>query len=151
MNMIVDDVFGEMIYDHSWERTETLDFFGKELNIKIVAEAYSGQDILEIQKESYKRYISVVSEYTRKIPNTLLEYYLNNYDVISSDVDIPEQINKENITKDKIIKLVKVTVLYFSRDGKYGYLCDCAWDKENGICIVLSGDNPEIKNHDYLI
>ncbi len=151
MNTIVDNVFGEMIYDHSWERKETLSFFGKELNIKIVAEAYSGQDILEIQKELYKRYMAEVSEYTRLIPDALLEYYFNSYDAISSDIDIPEQINKENITKDKIVKLVRVTSLYFSRDGKYGYLCDCAWDEENGICIVLSGDKPEIKDQDYLI
>lgn len=151
MNTIVDNVFGEMIYDHSWERKETLDFFGKELNIKIVAEAYSGQDILEIQKESYKRYLADLSEYTNRIPDILYEYYISNYDEISSEIDIPEQINKENITKEKIVKLVRVTALYFSRDGKYGYLCDCAWDEENGICIVLSGDKPEIKDQDYLI
>lgn len=151
MNEIVDDVFGKMIYDCSWTKEERLDFYGKELAIRVVAKASSGQEILEKQRESYNRYKEEVSEYTKLISDILLAYYLDNYDEISSEVDIPEKINKENITKEKVVKLVRVTTLFFSRNGEFGYLCDCAWDEENGICILLSGEKPEITEQDYLI
>lgn len=151
MKIVNDSVFGEMIFNHSWEKKDILCIFNKEFNIRIVAEAYDGENIIDVQRDAYKCYLSNFDGLKKSIPEALLNYYVGNYEVISEGMSIPEQINKENISAELIVRLVRVTSLYFSRDGKYGYLCDCAWDEEHGICIVLSGEAPEIKEQDYLI
>lgn len=151
MNIINDNVFGEMRYEYSWEKDEKLTAFGSEKTIKIVAEAYTGQGILDIQRDNYKKYKEQLNCVLPKIPGILLKYYQDNYDIIASYIDIPEKINKENINEQLIVKLVRIKTLYFARNGRYGWLCDCAWDEENGISIVLSDKEPIVKEQDYLI
>lgn len=151
MDKIVDFVFGEMEYDHSWVKKENVSLFGKNYDIRIVAEAYTGQDILDIQREAYERYKKEYLDYIARIPEILLNYYINNYESISSEVDIPEKINLENINKDIIVKLIRVKTVYFDRTGQYGWLCDCAWDDEHGISIILSEEELFIAEQDYLL
>lgn len=151
MERIIDLTFGEMEYDHSWVKEENVLLFGKSYDIRIVAEAYTGQDILEIQQKSYERYKREYLGYIAKIPSVLLDYYINNYKSISSKVDIPEKINLKNINKEIIVKLIRVKTVYFDRKGQYGWLCDCAWDTEHGISIILSAEEPFVTEQDYLL
>lgn len=151
MKMITDKAFGVMRYNHSWERSETLHVFDQEFQIRVVAEAYNEEDITNVQRDAYKRYLQEYDGLTELIPGALCDYYKDNYESLSEGLIIPEQINKENITKTAIIKLIRITSLFFDRNGEYGYLCDCAWDEEHGICILLSGQKPEITEQDYLL
>lgn len=151
MDKIVDFVFGEMEYDHSWVKKENVSLFGKNYDIRIVAEAYTGQDILDIQRKSYERYKEEYPEYLTKIPDVLLNYYIENYERISEEVEIPEKINLKNINKEIIVKLIRVKTVYFDREGQYGWLCDCAWDAEHGISIILSEEEPFVAEQDYLL
>lgn len=151
MNSIIDSAFGEMEYDHSWVKKESVTLFGKNYEIRIVAEAYTGQEILDVQRQSYERYKSEYPDYIAKIPDVLLNYYISNYESISSEVDIPEQINRGNINRDLIVKLIRVKTVYFDRNGQYGWLCDCAWDSEHGISIILSSEEIFVAEQDYLL
>lgn len=151
MDKINDFVFGEMEYDHSWVKEENVSLFGKNYDIRIVAEAYAGQDILDIQRKSYERYKEGYPEYLTKIPDVLLNYYIENYERISEEVEIPEKINLKNINKEIIVKLIRVKTVYFDREGQYGWLCDCAWDMEHGISIILSEEEPFVAEQDYLL
>lgn len=149
MNVVNDPVFGEMTYDYSWEKTEEFSAFGRDVEIHIVAKAYSGQEILEVQRNAYVKYMNNIPTYLKDVPKKLLEYYLNNYEQILSTVNIPEKINKSNINKELISKLIRIKTLYIDREGRYGWLCDCAWDNEHGICILLS-NGISIEEQDYL-
>lgn len=151
MNSIIDPAFGEMEYNHSWVKKESISLFGKSYEIRIAAEAYKGQEILDVQRQSYERYQSEYPEYIAEIPDVLLDYYISNYDSIASVVDIPKQINRENITRDLIVKLIRVKTVYFDRNGQYGWLCDCAWDDEHGISIILSTEEIFVAEQDYLL
>ena len=151
MRVINDEVFGELSYDYAWRKEESLDSEFEEKKINVVVEAYEGQEISDIQREQYLAYEQQKSKFISKIPEVLLKYYLEMYDDISSVIDIPEQINKENINEQLIIGLVRINDIYFARDGCYGWLCDCAWDEEHGLCILLSEIEPCIKDQDYLI
>ena len=151
MCKINDLVFGVMEYDHSWVKSDDISVFGKNLEIRIVAEAYNNQDIIDEQRDSYKRYLEEFPKYILKTPEVLLKYYLENYDHISSTVNIPDKINKDNINKELITKLIKIKTVYFDRKGQFGWLCDCAWDSEHGICILLSSDEICVKEQDYLL
>ena len=151
MKTIDDIVFGNLQYNHSWVKKEDLFFGNENRQIIVVVEAYTNQEILDIQRQQYLIYQQKKNEYVNKIPKVLLRYYLDNYDLISMEMDIPELINKENINEQLIIKLIKINDVYFARNGRYGWLCDCAWDEEHGLCILLSEKAPCIKEQDYLI
>ncbi len=151
MKTIDDIVFGNLQYNHSWKKKEDLFLKSENRQIMVVVEAYANQEILDIQRQQYLIYQQKKNEYVNKIPKVLLRYYLDNYDLISMEMDIPEMINKENINEQLIIKLIKINDVYFARNGRYGWLCDCAWDEEHGLCILLSGKEPCIKEQDYLI
>ena len=146
---ITDSVFGEMIYDHSWEKDETIIVSGKEQPIKVVVAAYEGQGILDIQREQYLNYQE--GNAIEKIPGVLLRYYIDNYDSIAENMVIPDRIKKDNIDELFIMNLIRINAVYFARNGRYGFLCDCAWDEEHGLCIVLSDGEPRIEEQDYLI
>ena len=151
MNAINDTVFGSMSYVRSWERTDKQIFFGRELDVKIVAEAYEGQGILDVQRNAYKKYLENIDQYIRNTHKVLLKYYLDNYDVIAETIIIPDKINKENINEELIVRLIRVKSIYFDRKGQFGWLCDCAWDEEHGICILLSDDMFCVKEQDYFL
>ena len=54
MNRIINDPkFGEMIYKHRWQKNEKIAFLDKEVEITIVAKAYSNSPITENQQNSY--------------------------------------------------------------------------------------------------
>lgn len=151
MKKINDSVFGEMTYDHSWCKEIESCVFDRNIELRVVAEAYKGQEILECQREAFKKYSSDYAKLIVQIPSALLEYYLDNYDSIASTLNIPDRINKDNINKELITKLIKVRTVYFDRKGNYGWLCDCAWDTEHGICVLLSGERVKVVEHDYLL
>ena len=54
--VINDPVFGKITYQHRWYKTEDIVLFGKRWNITIAAQAYTGQSILQIQRDCYKGY-----------------------------------------------------------------------------------------------
>ncbi len=151
MNKINDPVFGGMEYDHSWVKREEMSAFGRTVKMRIVAEAYTGQDILDVQRDSYKKYLADCANYIKETPDVLLKYYLDHYDAIASEANIPEQINRDNVNREIITRLIRIKTLYFDREGQFGWLCDCAWDEEHGICILLSQDKVCIKEQDYLL
>lgn len=150
--VIRDDVFGDMRYDHAWEKTEEITAFGKTYDVKVVAEAYSEDIITDVQRAAYETYKHNIQTYLISVPDVLLKYYIDNYESISSNIDIPERINHKNINKELIVKLIKIRTIYFDRKGRFGWLCDCAWDNEHGICVVLT-DKAKIivSEQDYLL
>lgn len=151
MNRTEDSVFGIMKYDEYWEKTEVLQFYEKTYQIRVIVETFEKKDILDIQREAYKTYTQNLSRYIINVPNILLEYYKKNYDEIAKYNKIPESVNYENVTKELVVKLIKMKSVYFNRKGEFGWLCDCSWDEENGISIILSGEKPFVAEYDYLI
>ena len=151
MNRTEDSVFGTLNFDGNWEKTEELKFYTRTYQIKVIVETFEKMDILDTQREAYKLYEHNLSHYIEKVPEVLLEYYKSNYNEIAKYNKIPESVNYENVTKELVVKLIKMKSVYFNRKGEFGWLCDCSWDNENGISIILSGEKPFVEEYDYLI
>lgn len=151
MDIINDEVFGEMKYDYSWEKYEVRNILGEEISVRVVARAYEGQEILEIQRNSYIKYVNNEKLYMKQIPQILLDYYKDEYDNFVEFCDMPVQYDIQNISTDSILDLIAVNTIFFDREGNFGYLCECGWDDDNGIAIILSDDKPRIGEEDELI
>ena len=56
MKTIDDIVFGNLQYNHSWVKKEDLFFGNENRQIIVVVEAYTNQEILDIQRQQYLIY-----------------------------------------------------------------------------------------------
>ncbi len=151
METVNDSVFGEMHYDYAWEKYVKRHMLRRKSEIRVVAVADEGEEILDVQREAYKKYISNEERYIEEIPQALLDYYLDEYDNLLEFCDIPRRLNKKHVNTNTILEMIRVNTLIFDREGNYGYLCDCGWDSENGLAIILSEDEIRIGEQDELI
>ena len=123
----IDPIFGEVEYHYGWVKPITLSFWNNDYSVSVVASAYQGQDIVDIQRKQYQHFISHLSETITIICDAVASYYCRD-------------IAKTNATD--ISGHVKPTELIFQRDGSYGVLFDCDWDIEHGIVVCV---HPEVK------
>ncbi len=133
--MVKDPVFGEMEYKHRWVKKEKLMLLGKEREIKIIAAAYTGDEICDAQRNACMRFRREQEEIERKLPELIADYYEKNRAVIEEHYRAPEEGTDPTA-------LVKPVSLLFDRNGRAVILCDTDWDQESGIGIELF---PEVK------
>ncbi|MCQ2233014.1 MAG: hypothetical protein MJZ30_14315 [Paludibacteraceae bacterium] len=148
---VTDEAFGEMVYDYSWKKSVKMDLYGvKGRWIDVVASADPGEGINEAQRTAYRAYLEKAENFMDEIPNAVIAYYLENYEDIEEWNNIPDQYNKQKVTKDSVMELLNFKTLYFDEEGRYGWLCGCTWDSA-GLAIVLSNDKVEVTVQDELI
>ena len=135
----IDDlVFGEMIYNEVWEKSEKKLLYGKEKLVTIAACDYA-DGITDVHRACYKEYQENEAKYLEEIPRVLLEYYLANFDEIKEYWRVPRAYAKKNITQENIMELIDFDCLYFMYDGTFAWLCECAWDEEDaGLAFVMA-------------
>ncbi len=126
MEKINDIVFGEMIYKYSWMKKDKFIFLGKEYEINIIAQAYKGNEILEVQRNNFIQYQEFLNKNSDDIKIKLRKY-------------LKEMFNT-NLSLDE---LVEPKSIVFERDNSWGILFECDCDIENGIALFIK--NGEIK------
>ncbi|WP_301098933.1 hypothetical protein [Otariodibacter sp.] len=107
----------DLIFDYGWRKNSTINFQQVTKPIQLVFSAKKGQGISDEQTKAFEYFSSQTKVFEDKIVK-LLDDYIQKY-----------QISEKNATP---------RTLLFNRDGSFGLLCDCDWDIENGIAIVLS-------------
>ena len=136
---IDDPIFGEMIYNEVWEKSEKKLLYGKEKLVTIAACDYA-DGITDVHRACYKKYQENEAKYLEEIPRVLLEYYLVNFDEIKEYWRVPRAYAKKNITQENIMELIDFDCLYFMYDGTFAWLCECAWDEEDAGLAFVMGD-----------
>lgn len=141
---IDDPVFGEMIYDASWEKREKKLLYGKEKLVRIATCDYK-DGITDVHRASYRKYQENEARYLEEIPRVLLEYYLSMYDEIKEYWRVPRAYTKKNVTQENIMDLIDFRTLYFMYNGMFAWLCECPWEEECGIAFVLSDEKVRVE------
>lgn len=122
-NRIDDPVFGEMEYAHGWQKTDQgkVKFCGNEFAVKVVAQAYAGDEVLQTQRDSYRAFLEEQDQVLEDHADVLIDYCesLNN-------ADAPR-------TKEELCGRLTPTDVLFLQDGSWGILFDCTWDIEHGV------------------
>lgn len=117
-----DPIFGRMEYDHSWSKKQAVNWWGEqEVLVEITAQAYNGDDITDLQRESYVEYSGNINNLSLNSKEKLCDFAKRFYDKEYSGTEIT------NILKPR-------TVL-FHRDGTWGILFDSEFDIENGVAL----------------
>jgi len=133
-NKIKDNYFGEMVYKHSWTKIDTICLFDKAYKVKVVAQAYKGDTVLDIQRENYVNFRNYLEENKVAIEKKLKEYCKTNY---NTDKPLDEC-------------LIPKTVI-FERDGSWGILFDTEYDIENGVALFVINGQLEVGTEDLFL
>lgn len=105
-----------LTFDYGWRKPFNIQFQGVDTEIELVFDAYKGEDVNEKQLASYEIFSKEKAKYEAKVSVLLQEYIRNN------------RIQNTG---------VQAKSLQFNYDGSFALLCDCDWDIENGIAVVL--------------
>lgn len=131
-NFINDDVFHEMQYKHSWFKNECIEWWGNNtLEVRITAEAYTGEGITDKQRKSYIEYqknieIIIVSS-KEKIAKYISDIYEFDY------------------VWNEIVKKITPTEIVFQQDGSWGIIFETEFDPENAITLYKDWEDKDFK------
>lgn len=131
---MLDKVFGEMEYKHSWTKKDSFSFLDKAYIVNVTAQAYKGNDILESQQSSYSNYRKYFEENKSEIKEKLIEYCKSTYD---TDTPIEEC-------------LIPKTII-FERDNSWGILFDTDYDVENGVALFVINEKIQVGPQDLFL
>lgn len=135
MKTIVDSVFGELEYKHSWIKTESLSWGGRLLSITIIASTYSNEEISEQQRASYQAYKEKVDTIISDSKKELSNFIKVNYGLNALSLDEMSS----GITPRSVV---------FEQDGTWAILFDSSWDDDNGIALVLDAKGVQVMSED---
>jgi len=122
MSKVIDSSFGEMEYKHGWTKKKKMMFWGVVRDIKIKATAYTGEEILQVQRDSYRRFDENIAAISGRSLELVADYLKRNYG--KGDYESVKEF------------VIPRSVL-FKRDGSYGILCDFSLDEEHGLVICI--------------
>jgi len=123
MSKVIDSAFGEMEYKHGWVKKQKMMFWGTVRDIKIKATAYTDQEILQAQRDSYKSFIGNFTAISARSLELTADYLKKYY---------------EKGDYESVKELVTPCGVLFKRDGSYGILCDFALDEEHGLVVCVA-------------
>lgn len=134
--VINDPVFGKITYQHRWYKTEDIVLFGKHWNITIAAQAYTGQSILQIQRDCYKGFIQHQQEITERIAQELINYININCETLAESWIGARKVQSPL----ELAEIVQPKTLLFKRDSSVILLLECKWDVEEGLAVQICPD-----------
>lgn len=106
----------DLSFKYGWRKPISLNFKANSINIDCVFNAFKGEEITEDQKQSFKIFNEKKAQY-EVVATELINEYIEENSISNSEVHPVE--------------------LMFNRDGEFALLCDCSWDTEHGIAVVL--------------
>lgn len=131
---MLDKVFGEIEYKHSWTKKDSFLFLGKAYVVNIIAQAYKGDEILESQRSNYANYKKYLEKNKNEIEQKLIEYCKITYntEVLLDECLVPKTI-------------------VFERDGSWGILFDTKYDAENGVALFIVDGKIQVDAQDVFL
>ncbi|HDR1092028.1 TPA: hypothetical protein QB349_001525 [Pasteurella multocida] len=119
----------DLVFDYGWRKPIIIEFYGVDIEIELVFDAYKNEGINSKQEESYNLFLSNKENYEKKIIS-LLNEYIENKKIENAEV--------------------QAKTILFNYDGSFGLLCNCSWDIENGIAVILYPESKVVIQDNFL-
>ena len=153
-------IFGNIEFNNGWTRPISITMFGKENVLEINIDADEDAEFEVNQEKAYTFFQEHLDEIVTETNAAILSYYnceISN--IVSSFTNLAEKQSFLNKIGDKqqIYSLLQPKQIMFPLTfdesvEEFGFLCDCDWDKENGIGIKFTnGLLSEIGYQDILL
>lgn len=92
-------------------------------------------------RKAYKTYLKLRPTFWNDIKGEMLFYYQSYYKDFENYLDIPEELNKENVNEDNVISILEFTNL-FIRGGRIAWLCESPTE-EDGLAFEFTDGKVE--------
>ena len=153
-------IFGDIEFNNGWTRPVFITMFGKQHVLEINIDADEDAEFEINQEKAYTFFQEHLDEIVTEANSAILSYYNREIpDIVSSFINLAERqyfLNK--IGDDQQIysllrpKQIMFPLTFDESIEEFGFLCDCDWDKENGIGIKFTnGLLSEIGYQDILL
>ena len=151
--------FGKLKYNYGWTKDISLDIFNKRHVLEINIDADEDAEFEINQEKAYIFFENYLDEIAKEVDVAIVSYYNREIsDIVSSYTNHKEKQYFLDIIgdKDKIYSLLQPKQIMFpltfdENIEEFGFLCECDWDKENGIGIkFVNGVLSEIGYQDIL-
>ena len=152
--------FGKIKFNYGWTKNISLEIFNKHHVLEINIDADEDAEFEINQKKAYIFFENHIDEIVKEVDVAVLSYYNREIsDIVSSYTNPNEKQYFLDIIgdKDKIYSLLQPKQIMFpltfdENIEEFGFLCECDWDKENGIGIkFVNGVLSEISYQDILL
>ena len=147
MKQINDPVLGELTYNENegcWTRQVAIDIWGvKGYKMNLMVKCGKDEDVLEVQKEAYKSYLSSLKKFENDLPPIFISYYKDHYEDIERTWKLDDDLRIDAVDRKAIMRRFGLKSLFIDRNGNYGWLVNFIW-KNNPIAVILSDDQIKI-------
>lgn len=141
---IYDKVFGTMFREFTtWRKFDVYRFQGELQTSPVSVDTGDQKEITEQQRAIYLDYLSHFSDYIEQLKAEMLDYYIHYYDSFKDYLEIPEPMDKEHITRDKVINILSFDHLLIKEDGRLAWNCESPTE-ENGMSIEWVDGNVNV-------
>ena len=152
--------FGKIKFNYGWTKDISLEIFNKHHVLEVNIDADEDAEFEINQEKAYIFFENHIDEIAKEVDVAILSYYNREIsDIVSSYTNHKEKQYFFDIIgdKDKIYSLLQPMKIMFpltfdENVEEFGFLCECDWDKENGIGIkFVNGVLYEIGYQDVLL
>ena len=153
-------ILGKLTFNYGWTRELTVTIFGKQYVLEMIIDADDDGKFEVNQEKAYIFFKEHQDEMIKESNASVVSYYNNEIsEIVSGYTDSSEKQYFLDIIgdKDKIYSLLQPKKIMFpltfeENVEEFGFLCECDWDKENGIGIkFVNGVLSEIGYQDILL
>ena len=153
-------IFGKIKFNYGWTRDMTVTIFGEQYVLEIIIDADDDGKFEVNQERAYIFFKEHLDEIVKEANCAIVSYYNREISNIVSGythTDEKQYFLDKIGDKEQIYSLLKLKQIMFpltfdENVEEFGFLCDCDWDKENGLAIKFTnGVLSEIGSQDILL
>jgi len=128
----------------SADRIEILFYDNKVYSFAMDFQLVEGE-LTQEQRKTYKDFMKNKSKYWEDMKDKMLDYYLCIYDDVEANFNVPKEFEKENVTRDKVLKIIKFGRIHFYEDGGGCFLGKCPIANPEGEVLGFEFTDGEIE------
>jgi hypothetical protein len=141
MNLIKDEAFGELRFEHLWVGDYRLQLFGREYPVRLLVEGDEGVPVEPAQREAYLRFEKRKDQLLKQAEDALFAHYQEVAPEYRAQFGRrADELAPELRDKQELARLVEPKEIFFQESYKpdrrvVGLLLECSWEPELGVAV----------------